>query len=463
LIFECALPLRSRFLAYEFSEITSDGYKSFTSFKPKDWEALAFVQMGALWIICFNISFLAHMTYYYSSNDNRPRIISDGGGDVAYLSVNENTRYVTDVQTFDRISTEQNGRLSYFIVGGADKNLFEIDRYTGKVYFKEAPDYERPRDYKYNNRYQVEVKVVDAAGYSDRQFLNIQVKNVNENVSNRPTIISNGGGDSAHISVAENQAFVTDVQTFDTISSEANGRLQYSIVDGADKAAFVIDSKTGVLSFLQAPDYEKPTDVGADNTYEVAVKVTDKAGYSDTQFLKVKVGDVDDGGHDPGTGGQEIRGDNGDNTLTGTAGRDFIFGEGGNDFVDGIGGDDDIFGGAGNDVLIGGEGGDFLNGTDTASRGVGEVDNISGNAGADIFALGDAQGAFYLGNGFGDFAIIRDFNAAEDKVLLSGSASDYTTANGSDGNGFILRNGDAIAQFLGQDAANLNLSQFQYV
>lgn len=277
--------------------------------------------------------------------------------------------------------------------------------------------------------------------------------------SNRPRISSDGGGDVAYLKVKENERFVTDVQTQDKFSTESNGRLRYSI-SGEDAHLFDIDHRTGKLYFKNAPDFENPLDHGKDNVYTVQVKVVDGVGYSDTQLLKIGIENVVEA-----PVGQTIRGDNADNNLIGTAGNDFIFGEGGADFADGIGGDDDVFGGAGNDVLFGGDGNDFLNGTDSISRGRGEVDNLSGNAGRDIFALGDAQGAYYLGGGFNDFAIINDFNAVDDKIVLSGSAANYTVANGSDGNAFILRNGDAIARLNGVDASHVNLTSgsFTYV
>jgi len=276
---------------------------------------------------------------------------------------------------------------------------------------------------------------------------------------NRPQITSNGGQDVAYLKVKENGRFVTDVQTYDKVSTESNGRLSYSI-SGEDSYLFEIDHRTGKLYFKDAPDFENPLDHGKDNVYKVKVKVIDGAGYTDTQVLKITVENVEEV-----PVGQIIRGDDSNNDLFGTAGNDFIFGEGGNDFADGVGGDDDLFGGAGDDVLHGGGGNDFLNGTDPINRGKGEVDNLNGNAGRDIFALGDAQGAYYLGDGFNDFAIINDFSTVEDTIVLSGSSDQYTVADGTEGNAFILNGGDAIAQLKGVSSAHIDLTQaqFQYV
>ena len=53
--------------------------------------------------------------------------------------------------------------------------------------------------------------------------------------------------------------------------------LTYSIVGGADAAKFTINASTGVLSFVSAPDFEAPTDAGANNVYDVQVQVSDGA------------------------------------------------------------------------------------------------------------------------------------------------------------------------------------------
>jgi Ca2+-binding RTX toxin-like protein len=279
-------------------------------------------------------------------------------------------------------------------------------------------------------------------------------------VDNRPKIINDGGNSVSYLQVNENTRFVTDIETADAISSEANGRLSYFICGGVDANLFEIDQRSGQVFFKAAPDYEQPRDYNRNNGYEVAVKVVDGAGYWDTQLLRIAVRDVNE---QP----LEIVGTAGDDSLIGTAGNDTIRGEGGLDFADGLGGDDLLIGGAGNDVLVGGDGKDRLNGTDSTARGVNEVDNLNGNAGADTFILGDTSGSFYVGNNFSDFAIINDFTLGEDQIVLSGSASQYSVADGSDGNAFILYNTgsgtDAIAQLVGRSSASIDINQFQFV
>jgi Ca2+-binding RTX toxin-like protein len=143
-----------------------------------------------------------------------------------------------------------------------------------------------------------------------------------------PVITSNGGGATATISVAENTTSVTTVTATDV---DVGQTLTYSILPmGApspDKAMFTIDAQTGVLAFLAAPDFEHPTDVGADNTYQVTVQVTDGQavhGPADTQFISVTVTDVSP---------ETSTGTNVDDTFVASADRESFSGQGGSDTV----------------------------------------------------------------------------------------------------------------------------------
>ena len=105
-----------------------------------------------------------------------------------------------------------------------------------------------------------------------------------------PVITSNGGGSAAAINVLENQNVVTTVT-----SSDSDGGIPvYSISGGADSAQFNINSSTGDLTFVAAPDFEGPTDSGSDNIYDVQVQVDDGNGGTDTQDIAVTVTNAND-------------------------------------------------------------------------------------------------------------------------------------------------------------------------
>lgn len=102
-------------------------------------------------------------------------------------------------------------------------------------------------------------------------------------------ITSDGAGDEADLEVDEEQTEVTTVT--------AKGGTEpyvFSIDGGVDAALFEIDAGTGVLAFVDAPDFETPGDDDEDNVHEVIVKVTDDDGRIDTQALHVTVEDVEE-------------------------------------------------------------------------------------------------------------------------------------------------------------------------
>ncbi len=197
-------------------------------------------------------------------------------------SLNENTKAVTTVVATD----DDKDTMTYSIIGGDDSSFFTINAVSGKVDFKSAPNFEAPLDKNGDNVYLLEVQAMDKDKNADTQMLTISVQNVNED----PVISSNGGGDTAAVSVPENTKAVTTVMAFDVDGNS----LTYSISGGADSASFSIDSKTGALSFINAPNFEDAKDVGANNGYEVIVQVSDGNGKSDTQTITANVADVNE-------------------------------------------------------------------------------------------------------------------------------------------------------------------------
>ncbi|HYJ82739.1 MAG TPA: cadherin domain-containing protein [Allosphingosinicella sp.] len=209
-------------------------------------------------------------------------ITSNGGGATASVSASEG--YTAGFT----VTTGEAGNLTYSL-SGADAARFTIVAGTGgnrTINFAAAPNFEAPTDANGDNVYEVTV-TVSGGGYSDSQAVAVTVGNVNE----APVIGSNGGGATAAISRAENGTSVTTV----TATDPENMALTYSIWGGADAAKFTIDSATGALAFLSAPDFEAPTDSGANGVYDVVVQVSD-GSLIDTQAIAVTVTDVDEGG-----------------------------------------------------------------------------------------------------------------------------------------------------------------------
>lgn len=167
---------------------------------------------------------------------------------------------------------------------------FAIDSGTGVVTVAGAIDREAD-----GASLDITAQATSADGSTADETFTIAINNVNET----PVITSNGGGTSAAVSMAENSTAVTTVAATDV---DAGTTLSYSIVGGADAAKFGIDSSTGELTFLSAPNYEAPADSGGDNIYDVTVRASDGALFDD-QDLAVTVTNVNEApvNTDPGS------------------------------------------------------------------------------------------------------------------------------------------------------------------
>ena len=359
-----------------------------------------------------------------------PVITSSGGGASGAASVAENTTAVVTVTSTDPENTAR----TYSISGGADAARFSINATTGALRFIAAPNFEAPTDAGANNVYDVIVQASDGA-LTDTQALAITVTDV---AIETVAITSNGGGATAAINVAENGAAVT------TVIATGAGALTYSLVAGGDSARFSINASTGALTFLAAPNFEAPTDAGANNVYDVTVQASDGT-LADTQALAVTVTNVAGANQTAPAGGGTLNGTGEEETLTGQGGNDTINGLGGNDTINAAGGNDTVNGGDGNDTINAGGGNDAIDG------GAGN-DRITPGAGTDIMFGGADNDTFvFTANDQSTTLaatrdIVRDFLQGADHVDLSGIDANTST----NGNGAFAFVGTAAFTALGQ-------------
>ena len=384
-----------------------------------------------------------------SPGNNPPAITSNGGGNTAAVSIAENITAVTTVTATD---PDAGQTLSYSINGGADASKFAINVTTGALAFLTAPNFEAPTDAGGNNVYDVTVQVSDGNGGSDTQAIAVTVTNQNEVPNQLPTITSNGGGNTAAVSIAENSTAVTTVTATDP---DAGQTLSYSINGGADASKFAINVTTGALAFLTAPNFEAPTDAGGNNVYDVTVQVSDGNGGSDTQAIAVAVQDVTV---------VTINGTDGAETLTGTDENDVINGLGGNDTLQGLAGNDTLDGGAGTDTATyaaspagvsvslttgSGSGGDAQG--DTLSN----IENLTGSGFNDV--LEGNGGENVLAGGAGMDTVTYEHAASGVTVSLAINPAQNTGGAGTDDlSGFENLTGSAFGDVLtGSSAVNV--------
>ena len=189
----------------------------------------------------------------------------------------------TSVVTFAGTDPDAGSSLTWSI-SGTDAGDFTINSSTGVFAFAAVPNFSTPADSDTNNIYTVVVTLSDGS-LTDTQTVTVTITNVNE----APVITTNGSVAAFSTTQLENQR---EVVTYAGTDPDPGTTLTWSI-SGVDAAAFSINSSTGALSFITAPDYDAPIDDGANNTYTVIVTLSD-GSLTDTQVLEITIAKFED-------------------------------------------------------------------------------------------------------------------------------------------------------------------------
>ena len=102
-----------------------------------------------------------------------------------------------------------------------------------------------------------------------------------------PAITGPSGDQGSLISNEYINENTSEVYTF-----SASRDVTWSISGGEDKDFFTIDNSSGILSFIEQPDFEVPKDADLDNTYEVIVNATDLIGRDTQQTVNIGIVNV---------------------------------------------------------------------------------------------------------------------------------------------------------------------------
>jgi hypothetical protein len=216
-----------------------------------------------------NVSqFVLTVTVTDLAEDTQPPVITGPPG--GSVSVDEGLAAIATLTADEAVT---------WSLTGADAADFTINAATGAVSFVTAPDFENPHDTDQDNVYRVAVGATDAAGNTSQLALTVTINNLAEDT--QPPAITGPSGST--VSLAEGGTAVATLSADEAVA--------WSLT-GADAAAFSIDAATGALTFVDAPDFENPVDIGSDNVFHITVVATDAAGNSSQLALSVTVTDV---------------------------------------------------------------------------------------------------------------------------------------------------------------------------
>ena len=171
-----------------------------------------------------------------------------------------------------------------YTLGGADSSSFAFDSSSGALAFVQAPSLETPQDADANNIYQLSISATDLANNSSDLALSISIV---DDTGSAPIF------DQASVSINVDENSASTIYTAQATDVDPGDTLTYSI-SGTDSSLFAIDSSSGELSFNTAPDYENPSDSGADNTYDLAITATDSIGKQASQSLTITINNLND-------------------------------------------------------------------------------------------------------------------------------------------------------------------------
>lgn len=218
--------------------------------------------------------------------------------DVSITVVNVNETPEIDAITIDDYEENGTGDVADFsatdpdagdtvewTLAGDDDEYFDIDGSSGVLTFKSPPDYELEVNSIRKNTYDIAVQASDDE-FTAELDVTITVTDVDEN----PVISGETDGDTDAPNFEHEENDASPVHRFS--AEDPEGTAITWDLEGVDKSLFSITG--GVLEFQSPPNFEDAKDSGANNVYNITVKVTDNTGKSATLAVTVEVINVNE-------------------------------------------------------------------------------------------------------------------------------------------------------------------------
>ena len=192
------------------------------------------------------------------------------------------------------VAANDTGDLLTYSLDAPGANSFDIVRRSGQIRTKADLDFEMAP------RYTVTVTATDPFDSSDSAVVTITLINVNETPTFTAGVMSIDHEEGKTVldtdgSNGSQDAAVYTIEDEDSDDNAADLDWDLTGADG-DKLELTDNGATRTLSFKDAPDFESPTDSGADNVYNVIVEVTDSDGNTAERAVTVKVTNMEEAG-----------------------------------------------------------------------------------------------------------------------------------------------------------------------
>ena len=197
---------------------------------------------------------------FVATNNDPPDDIVSGGS----LTMPENLSIGGVIVDFNATDPDAGSTVTFTLSdenGSTQNHLFTLDS-NGTLRTAALFDFETNA-----STYQVRIRATDQYSAFREETFSITLTDMDE----APVLTSFDGGAAYTLNIFENRSLVGRVVAQDPES----GALTYSISGGADQSFFEINATTGLLKFIQAPDFELPQDNGGNNTYVVGVQASD--------------------------------------------------------------------------------------------------------------------------------------------------------------------------------------------
>ena len=256
--------------------LTFDGFNASLTSSSKDYELPEDSDANNVYLISVNFSDDLNTTSQeveisiLNINDNGPVITSSSSYNLDENLINIGLITATDADFDD---------LFYSLGEGTDDDSINIDSQTGLMTFISPPNFE------VSDGYQVTASVTDGIS-TVSQNITITINDVNESPKWSISFPTSSDYEEGNRSIE-----IFNIPQ--DVSDEDGDEISFSLT-GVDASLFAFDNSSKILSFIAAPDFEKPIDSNQDNIYKVNIIATDGTLSETSPELSYNITNIND-------------------------------------------------------------------------------------------------------------------------------------------------------------------------